>query len=102
MRGWTPGRSSRRRRPRSRPMRTSGRSGAGWRGVAPRSQDHAAATFAPKVLPDERTIDWSQPADAIVRRVRAFAPDPGAVCTFRGGRLKVLRAATRPIGADTL
>src|SRR5688572_20920347 len=32
----------------------------------PRSQDQAAATYAPKVLPDEREIDWSQPADAIV------------------------------------
>jgi methionyl-tRNA formyltransferase len=60
--------------------------------VQPLSQDHATATFAPKMLPDERTIDWSQPADAIVRRVRAFAPDPGAVTTFRRGRLKVLRA----------
>lgn len=70
--------------------------------VEPRSQDHAAATFAPKLLPDERTIDWSQPADAIVRRVRAFAPAPGAVATFRAGRLKVLRAARRPIGGYML
>jgi len=64
--------------------------------VEPRSQDHTAATFAPKLLPDERTIDWSQPVDAIVRRVRAFASEPGAVTTFRGGRLKVLRAESRP------
>ena len=63
---------------------------------------NAAATLAPKLLPDERTIDWSQPAVSIVRRVRAFAPDPGAVCTFRGGRLKVLRAATRPTGGYIL
>ena len=65
--------------------------------VEPRSQDHTTATFAPKLLPDERTIDWRQPADAIVRKVRAFAPDPGAVTTFRQGRLKVLGArAHRP------
>ncbi len=61
--------------------------------VEPRSQDHATASYAPKLLPDERTIDWDHPAEAIVRRVRAFAPDPGAVATFRRGRLKVLRAA---------
>ena len=70
--------------------------------IEPRSQDHAAATYAPKLLPDERTIDWSQPADAIVRRVRAFAPEPSAVTTFRGGRLKVLRgrdAARRRVRA---
>jgi methionyl-tRNA formyltransferase len=70
--------------------------------VEPRSQDHAAATFAPKLLPDERTIDWTHPADAIVRRVRAFAPEPGAVTSFRGGRLKVLRADTRPVGGYML
>lgn len=70
--------------------------------IEPRSQDHAAATYAPKLLPDERTIDWSQPADAIVRRVRAFAPEPGAVTMFRGGRLKVLRAETQPVGGYML
>jgi methionyl-tRNA formyltransferase len=70
--------------------------------LEPTSQDHAAATFAPKLLPDERTIDWSQPADAIIRRVRAFAPAPGAVATFRAGRLKVLRAARRPFGGSLL
>jgi methionyl-tRNA formyltransferase len=58
----------------------------------PRSQDATAATYAPKLVPEEREIDWTQPADAIARRIRAFAPDPGAVTTFRGGRLKVLRA----------
>jgi methionyl-tRNA formyltransferase len=63
--------------------------------LEPRSQDHAGATHAPKLLPDERTIDWTHPSDAIVRRVRAFAPDPGAVTTFRQGRLKVLRARDR-------
>ena len=63
--------------------------------IEPRSQEHAGATYAPKLLPDERTLDWRQPADAIVRRVRAFAPDPGAVTTFREGRLKVLGA--RPV-----
>ncbi len=71
--------------------------------VEPRSQDHTAATFAPKLLPDERTIDWRQPADAIVRKVRAFAPDPGAVTTFRQGRLKVLGArAQRPGHGGTI
>ena len=64
--------------------------------VEARSQDHTEATYAPKLLPDERTIDWSQPAEAVVRRVRAFAPDPGAVTTFRGGRLKVLVARSDP------
>jgi methionyl-tRNA formyltransferase len=61
-----------------------------------RSQDHTAATYAPKLLPEERTIDWGAPAGSIVRRVRAFAPDPGAVTIFRQGRLKVLVARSHP------
>jgi methionyl-tRNA formyltransferase len=60
--------------------------------VAPSSQDHTAATYAPKILPEERTIHWDEPADNIVRRIRSLAPDPGAVTTFREGRLKVLLA----------
>jgi methionyl-tRNA formyltransferase len=60
--------------------------------VAPSSQDHTAATYAPKILPEERTIHWDEPGDNIVRRIRSLAPDPGAVTTFREGRLKVLLA----------
>ncbi len=68
--------------------------------IEPRSQDHTAATYAPKLLPEERTIDWSQPADAVVRKVRAFAPDPGAVTTFRRGTAEGDRRtmASRPGG----
>jgi methionyl-tRNA formyltransferase len=68
----------------------------------PVSQDHAAATYAAKLTPDERTIDWRHPAASIVRRVRAFAPAPGATTTFRGAPLKVLRAEVRTVGGWTL
>ena len=50
------------------------------------------ATFAPKLGPADRALEWMQPADALVRRVRAFAPEPGATTRFRGGDLKLLRA----------
>ncbi|MGZ5213172.1 MAG: methionyl-tRNA formyltransferase [Actinomycetota bacterium] len=50
------------------------------------------ATYAPKLGPADRVVDWLQPAGAIVRRVRAFAPEPGANTSFRGGDLKLLRA----------
>jgi methionyl-tRNA formyltransferase len=75
--------------------------GLGEGTVEPLSQDHTAATYASKLLPDERTIDWGQQTDAIARRVRAFAPEPGAVSSFRGGRLKLLRVDARP-PEDTL
>jgi methionyl-tRNA formyltransferase len=64
----------------------------------PVSQDHAAATYAAKLTADERTIDWRHAAASIVRRVRAFAPAPGATTTFRGASLKVLRAEIRAVG----
>jgi methionyl-tRNA formyltransferase len=72
------------------------------------SQDGGLATFAPKLEPEDEVIDWSEPAEAIVRRVRALSPEPGARTTFRERRLKVHRASgandgfeprqTRPAG----
>ena len=66
--------------------------------IEPRSQEHASATYAPKLRPEERAIDWTSSADAIVRKVRAFAPDPGAVTTFRDASLKILRAGAFAVG----
>jgi methionyl-tRNA formyltransferase len=63
--------------------------------IEPRSQDHAAATSAPKLKPEDRTIDWTQRSEAIVRKVRALAPDPAATTTFRQLALKVIRTADR-------
>jgi methionyl-tRNA formyltransferase len=40
----------------------------------------------------ERRIDWSAPAAAIDRLIRALAPEPGATTTFGGTTLKVTAA----------
>jgi methionyl-tRNA formyltransferase len=58
-----------------------------------RPQHDADATYALRPRPDERQIDWSQAPGDVVRRVRAFGPEPGATTSFRGRNLKVLRAA---------
>jgi methionyl-tRNA formyltransferase len=58
-----------------------------------RLQDHEAATYALKLKPEDRIIDWSQPAHQIVRLVRALAPEPAAATVFRGRLLRVLRAS---------
>ena len=64
------------------------------------AQDAAAALVAPKILPEERDLDWTVDAQAAVRRIRALAPAPGAITTFREAPLKVLQAeATGPWGA---
>jgi methionyl-tRNA formyltransferase len=61
------------------------------RGEAPRTpQDHARATYAPRVKSDDCRICWSQSATKIRHQVRACTPWPGAWCTVRGNRLRVL------------
>jgi methionyl-tRNA formyltransferase len=66
--------------------------------IEPRAQPDDGATLASKPRPHERVIDWADDAKAIVRRVRAFAPDPGATTTFRREPLKVVKADAPPIG----
>ena len=64
-----------------------------------RAQDAAAAVVAAKLRPEDRELDWKVDAVAVVRRVRALSPAPGALTTFRGGELKVVRAeASGPWG----
>ncbi len=60
--------------------------------IETRPQPTEGVTLAPKPRSGERTIDWTEEAARIVRRIRAFAPEPGATTTFRGNPLKVLRA----------
>jgi methionyl-tRNA formyltransferase len=69
--------------------------------AAPVPQGDAGVTFAVKPQPEERRIDWRDPAEEIVRRVRAFAPAPGATTTFRATPLKLLRTEVRAQGASS-
>jgi methionyl-tRNA formyltransferase len=64
------------------------------RGAAPRSpQDDAEATFAPKLTKEHGLVDWTLPAEAIERRVRAFIPWPVAHTGLPdGGLLRILEA----------
>jgi methionyl-tRNA formyltransferase len=61
--------------------------------IQPAAQDEAQATYAPMLSKEEGRLDFSQPARALVNRVRAFNPWPGAVLDWPGGQLKVLAAA---------
>ena len=60
--------------------------------VTPEEQDETLVTYAAKLSKDEAPLDWTRPADALDRQVRAFTPWPGA--TFRRGSetVKVLDA----------
>ncbi len=64
-----------------------------------RPQNESAATYAPLLKKDDGRIDWSQPAQLIERRIRAFNPWPGCFCisaSSKGKRLRVLRAVVEP------
>jgi methionyl-tRNA formyltransferase len=63
------------------------------RGEAPRTaQEAAAATFAPPITREDLLLDWRAPGAAVVARVRAFSPSPGARTTHEGRSVKVLAA----------
>jgi len=52
-------------------------------------QDPAQVTRAPRLRPEDETIDWSRTAAAIGNQVRALRPAPGARTSFRGKNVKI-------------
>lgn len=71
-------------------------------GAASRTpQNSAEATYAPKLEREHGRIDWSEAAEAIERKIRAFDPWPGTFAIFRdaGGaerKVKIFSAALEP------
>ena len=62
-------------------------------GNAPRiPQDKALATTAPKLKREDGRIDWSEPAESIEQKIRAFNPWPGAFMKLGSQNLKVFSA----------
>ncbi|PYJ70379.1 MAG: methionyl-tRNA formyltransferase [Verrucomicrobia bacterium] len=56
-------------------------------------QDGARATYAPRLKREHGRIDWSQPAEVIERKIRAFDPWPGAFMKLDGRNLKIFSAS---------
>jgi len=65
----------------------------------PQTQDATRATYAAKITKSEAVIDWREDAAHIARRVRAYNPFPGAVCTLGDERIKLWRARVAADGA---
>jgi methionyl-tRNA formyltransferase len=66
-----------------------------------RPQDSSQATHAPKLTREHGKIDWSEPAEVIERKIRAFDPWPGAFTrlTDAFGKLRdlnIFRAGVLP------
>ena len=58
-----------------------------------REQPTDGITFAPKILVEDAQIDWTEPAVAVDRRIRACTPGPGAWSTYAGERIKIAPVA---------
>lgn len=63
-------------------------------------QPEDGVTYAAKIDKAEARIDWTQPAEAIERQVRAFNPVPGAWFEVAGERVKILAAIALPALSD--
>ena len=68
---------------------------AGMRPQA-RAQPAEGVTYAHKLEKNEAQLDWSQPAEVLARKVRAFEPWPVAEAVVAGERLRIHGAV--PLG----
>jgi methionyl-tRNA formyltransferase len=63
-------------------------------GNAPRiPQDNASATYVPKLKREHGQIDWSESAEVIERKIRAYNPWPGAFMKVDRQNLKIFSAS---------
>jgi methionyl-tRNA formyltransferase len=74
----------------------------GWlRGeITPEPQEEEKASIAPRMAKEAGEIRWNEPAVIIERKVRAYNPWPSAFTSWRGLRLKLLRARAAADGSD--
>jgi methionyl-tRNA formyltransferase len=54
-----------------------------------RPQQEEGVSFAPKIRVEDAEVNWSEPAVAVDRRIRACTPGPGAWSTHEGERIKI-------------
>lgn len=66
--------------------------------IAPRQQDGSLATYAGLLRRNDGYIDWTESAEQIARRCRAYDPWPGTSTLWDGRKLKIVRA--RPLSAE--
>ncbi len=61
--------------------------------LTPAAQDEKLATWAPKLATKDAELRFTEPAEALARRVRAMNPAPGAWTMVRAQRVGVVRAS---------
>ena len=78
--------------------------------LASEPQSQTGVTYAHKIGKAEAALDWTQPAELLNRRIRAFDPFPGAALNHGGQTHKVWQAevlspshpAAHPVPAGTV
>lgn len=68
-------------------------------GLKPVPQDHARATYAPKLTRETARIPWTESAERVARVIRALDPKPGAWTELAGRSVKLFGA--RPVARGT-
>ena len=67
----------------------------------PQRQAESGISYARKLLKSEAQIDWSEHAQVLERRVRAFNPWPVTWCDIKGERTRIWSAAHEPRAHDS-
>lgn len=68
----------------------------------PKKQADSKSTYASKIMPEDRALDFSESAEVCQNRVRALSPAPLAVAMLGGSSVKVVSAIAldeKPTGA---
>ena len=60
--------------------------------LKPQPQNETQSTYAPMLQRKDGELDFSQPAESLARRVRAFYPWPGTYTFWKSQRLKIHQA----------
>lgn len=68
--------------------------------IEAREQQEEGLSLAPKITVEDAHVDWSEPAIAVDRRIRACTPAPGAWSTWDGERIKL--GPVQPVGRERL
>jgi methionyl-tRNA formyltransferase len=71
-------------------------------GTAVAQPQRGEPTYAAKLSDEDGRIRWSDPAGAVLGRIRGVTPEPGAHTSIDGTRLKVLAVRRAPADAPAL
>jgi methionyl-tRNA formyltransferase len=71
--------------------------------LTPVPQPNEGVTYAAKLTRADSQLDWRQPAEDLLRAIRAFTPWPGVAIDFGSEKIKVLAADLVPVsGANVV